>query len=187
MTMTSNMTNTSSSSKNKTEVDYGSIPPSDPLMKKATILDELDPLVQERMKAQKNKKRGVAALVAVLLVVAATAVVTNKEGSAKSTQGDPKAILDHRFASLLVDDQAFFFPSSATFGNTHGRRSLVSEGSVPATSSANPWALAWADNKDSFAAVGAYYHAKGKASAHYYKSLYDVSWFVVMSFTCYLL
>jgi hypothetical protein len=87
----------------------------------------------------------------------------------KSTQAGEKnqCLMDNRFSSLLVDDKAVFFPAAAS-GN--GRRSLEAT-----DSSSNPWALSWEDNKDSFAAIGAYYRSKGKALKHYYKSLYDVS------------
>ena len=166
------MTSPSTTSpKNKTDLDYGSIPTMDSVTK-ATILDELDPLVQERVKAQKQKRLGVAASVALLLVVLAAVTLTQKK--TPSQVEDPKTTLDHRFASLLVDDQAFFFPTE-TSRNAGSRRSLASEGPDVAASSANPWALAWTDNKDGYAAVGAYYHAKGKAIGHYYKSLYKAS------------
>ncbi len=147
----------------KSEVDYGSIPTDS--FDKATILDQIDPLVLERENALKKKKLGGAAFVAVLLViVAGMAALTGKDTGAWD---DPKSLLENRFSSLLVDDKAFFFPSTVA---DDGRRALEA-----ADDSGNPWALAWADNKDSFAAVGAYYRAKGKALAHYYKSSYDVS------------
>lgn len=173
MTMTSNTTTSSSSSspKNHTEADYGSIPTAE-CVKKATILDEMDPLVRERIRAQQQKKLGVAAMATLLIVVVVAVSMTVFEHKNPSKKEDAKAILDNRFASLLVDDQAFFFPS-ATSPNSHRSLEASDGGDATTASSENPWALAWTDNKDSFAAVGSYYHAKGKAIAHYYKSLYD--------------
>lgn len=149
-------------------VDYGSI---DVLslssFQKATILDELDPLILEREKSQKRKILGTAALIAVFLMAVFGTIAASTGKDTQAAVEKDQSLLDDRFSSLLVDDKAFFFPAAAT-GN--GRRSLKADDS---SSSSNPWALEWEDNKESFAAIGAYYRAKGKALKHYYKSMYD--------------
>jgi len=80
--------------------------------------------------------------------------------------------LDDRFSALLIDDQAFYFPSLAG-AQTAGRRDLEQakpndDGSD--TSSGIMWTYDWTDDIDASAAVGEYYLAKGMALEEYYNA-----------------
>ena len=109
MTQSNNSNNTL-----KADLDYGAIPVMDAIAGPATILDQKDPLVVERENAQKRKNLGVSSLITLVLVGRTAAVAIMSKGAAQAQ--DLKSLLENRFASLLVDDQAFFFPSSAAGG-----------------------------------------------------------------------
>jgi hypothetical protein len=143
-------------------------------------LDEHSRKIQQRRRW--TKLGGTALLVAGVVVGVASVVHPSSSAASRASAAGGRAApplvveVDHLFAGLLADDEAFYFPTAnEASASPASRRFLRALAAAPDAPPSVSWSYDWQTNAKDAAAIGEYYRAKGLALADYYRSKYDVS------------